>query len=424
MADAGRQGYIWWATHESSAPQRPAPNVPLPRTMTTRPLRNALLRLLSRPASGRRFIPELDGLRFVGLLPVVLTHLNEYYLVRSGREGRTDFLSTVLAQGSVGLPLFFVLSGFIISLPFAQRIRRGEPGLLLRPYFLRRLTRLEPPYVLNLLLLYALMVSSGRPARELGAHLLASVLYLHNLVYGSMSAINGVAWSLEIEFQFYLLAPLLVAVFRIRGRFPRRAVLVAMTCAAACVSAAGVGYPRVRLSILGYAHFFFAGLLLTEIYLVRWEERPRRDRWGDLLGVASIAAVLVILFGFDHPPRVFLPLPLLGICCAAFRGSAFNRFLRHPAVYLAGGMCYTVYLYHYYVISALGGAALRLTRANWPVWADLLIMAGVLLPAVFLASTVLFVAIERPFMSRRPRTSPSPGERPAAAVETIPEVPA
>ena len=48
-------------------------------------------------------------------------------------------------------------------------------------------------------------------------NLIASLFYSHGLVYGRESAINGVAWSLEIEIQFYLLTPLLVLMFRLRN---------------------------------------------------------------------------------------------------------------------------------------------------------------------------------------------------------------
>ncbi len=81
---------------------------------------------------------------------------------------------------------------------------------------------------MTLIAFYLLRVATQRSdAVELLPHLGASVLYIHNLVYGVWSTVNPVAWSLEIEVQFYLMAPLLCRVFLIESALVRRAVLVA-----------------------------------------------------------------------------------------------------------------------------------------------------------------------------------------------------
>ena len=77
--------------------------------------------------------------------------------------------------------------------------------------------------------LVALGVTAGL---SLWPNLIASLLYQHNLIYGHGSAINGVAWSLEVEVQFYLLAPLFAAVFSIQSVLARRAVLLGAMSAA------------------------------------------------------------------------------------------------------------------------------------------------------------------------------------------------
>ncbi|MBY0308523.1 MAG: acyltransferase family protein, partial [Phycisphaerales bacterium] len=121
--------------------------------------------------------------------------------------------------GFFGVQLFFAISGFILAVPFARSaLVTTDRRVSLRQYFLRRVTRLEPPYIFNLLVLAALLVAvKHEPVVQTLRHLLASIFYFHYYVYGEGSTINGVAWSLEIEVQFYILARVLWVVFYLRA---------------------------------------------------------------------------------------------------------------------------------------------------------------------------------------------------------------
>src|SRR6185503_8496299 len=83
---------------------------------------------LSRVSSSGRFIPEIDGLRFVAISGVIFLHLAEFMVSKSGAPPR-DSLYIIAGQGFFGVELFFVISGFILSLPFAE----GHLGLRPRP---------------------------------------------------------------------------------------------------------------------------------------------------------------------------------------------------------------------------------------------------------------------------------------------------
>src|SRR5205807_233343 len=117
----------------------------------------------------------------------------------------------VMRYGWAGVQLFFAISGFILALPFAAHRLLGEKPVDLGKYFRRRLTRLEPPYILSLLGTFAfgLLISHQLSWAANGKHLLASLVYMHNLAFGHESYISTVAWTLEIEVQFYCLVPLL-----------------------------------------------------------------------------------------------------------------------------------------------------------------------------------------------------------------------
>ena len=101
-----------------------------------------------------------------------------------------------------GVELFFAISGFILGVPFASHYISNAPKVKLKQYFLRRLTRLEPPYFLSLLVwMAAQWVSARRPVSDMLPHFAAHMVYLHNFIYGAFAGpVNGVAWSLESKF--------------------------------------------------------------------------------------------------------------------------------------------------------------------------------------------------------------------------------
>lgn len=361
----------------------------------------ALARLLSRETSSGVFIREIDGLRFVAILSVVLYHLNGFVLLKTGQHRSASWLSIVLDKGAFGVPLFFVISGFVISHPFARSLLQGGSPPGLKRYYLRRVRRLEPPYLINLLLLYGLFVLvKGVDPKALLPHLLASMAYVHDVVYGAFSLVNGVAWSLEIEFQFYVLAPLLIGLFRLRRAW-RRGLLLGLMAVTGLVSFIFQGVPRVQLSILGYGHYFLAGFLLADLYIDDWGETPSRDALWDVIA----AAAWLVVGGLQFGPRglqTLSPLAVLVAYCGAFRGRFANWLFRQPGLYVIGGMCYTIYLYHFQIISAVGKLVLPLGwLATLPLGLGILAAAALVVPVVLVISSALFLLCEKPFMRAR-----------------------
>jgi peptidoglycan/LPS O-acetylase OafA/YrhL len=256
-------------------------------------------------------------------------------------------------HGFRGVELFFVISGFILALPFAAHFLESRPRVDLGQYFLRRVTRLEPPYLLAMFLLFALRVTvRGGSAAQLWPHLCASLLYLHNLIYGGESPINNISWSLEIEIQFYLLVPLLSMLFAIRGRAARRAVIAGL-CAASLVLGWLFIAPgdRAYLSILRFTHFFLIGFLLADVFLVDWRGLRTRSWTWDVISLVGWP-LLFIAWGAGDGGRepmlvTFLaPCAVFALYCAAFRGRLSNALITNPVVTVVGGMCYTIYLLH------------------------------------------------------------------------------
>ena len=375
---------------------------PQPPTRSGR-LAGGLLSHLSRETSSGRFIPEMDGLRFVAIGMVVLFHLNGYLSLKSPAYyafPQSGWLAQAASAGFRGVELFFVISGFILGLPFAAHHMKGTVPVKLRKYYLRRLTRLEPPYMVAVLLLFVLAVFvQGQAASALYPHLWASLAYLHDLIYGSFSPIISVAWSLEIEVQFYLLVPLLTLLFAVRNRATRRALLVALiVLVLGSQSLFLQDSPRAALSIFAYLQYFLVGFFLVDIFLADWNEAPRKNLYWDLAALICWPLLFLVLRSPALTHWLF-PGMTLALYCAAFRGRFMNRLFVNPWITAIGGMCYSIYLLHYEVISAVGRVTKKISEGA-PYWAHLLIQLVLVGGAIVLICGAYFVVLEKPCMRR------------------------
>lgn len=356
---------------------------------------------LRRITSGGSWIPELDGLRFVAIVSVVLYHIYAQLLVKSGHpvevQSRYAWLATAVGNGDRGVRLFFVISGFVLGLGFArQHLQRGKP-VSLKKYFLRRVTRLEPPYMVNLVV--CALVAFAYYHQAVGymlPHLLASMIYLHNLAYRTPSAINAVTWSLEIEIQFYILAPLISLLFRIRRAWLRRSVFLFLIAFIGVMQMeTRAGATVVAITIVFYLQYFLAGLLLTDLYLTEGPRIQMRWLW-DVFSLCGWPLVFLVPthFLWYHAILPFLILPLY---IAAFKGVLFQKLFSNVWIATIGGMCYSIYLWHFFVI----GVFFKVTR-HWIVFhdflANFLVQIVTLGIAIAMVSLLAFVLIERPCM--------------------------
>lgn len=375
-----------------------------------------LLARLSRITTSGRFIPQIDGLRFVAIAMVVVVHVTSGIYASVVRPWAntpaTDLVWRFAKQGPFGVELFFGISGFILAVPFASHWLLGEKPVSLRKYYLRRLTRLEPPYLLALMLslaavavLYLLFPYRPADAPDLVgtvAHrvpdFFIGIFYLHGPVYGVANPLNLVFWSLEVEVQFYLLMPLLARVFRIQSTVGRRLLIVGAAVAAVAVQNTWLrGNERLLISLVGHIQFFLMGFLVADLFLVGWPKSSRTYRW-DIACLAVLGLGLWLRMGPEHAgPAWVYPVLVLVLLAVALRGTIAGAFLGNRWIYTIGGMCYSIYLIHVPVIQIVRKETLKAVISP-TLGVDLLIQLALVTPVVLLAGALYFVAIERPCM--------------------------
>ena len=148
-------------------------------------------------------------------------------------------------------------------------------------------------------------------------------------------------------------------------------------------------------SLVGNFQFFLAGLLLADIYLLH-QLGAKRNHWWDIAFPVAITAGVLLRHWVWLP--LLLPWLMLACCLAAFCGVFTARILGSPWIATIGGMCYTIYMYHWLMISAL--VRLLSPLRTHILWLDLLIHFLVMSVIITSVCAFLFVLFERPFMRR------------------------
>jgi peptidoglycan/LPS O-acetylase OafA/YrhL len=355
-----------------------------------------LNRLRRITTASHRYMAEVDGLRFVAIFGVMFFHvffMAQYVLGNVAAHAPFSLLIWPVTHGSRGVQLFFIISGFILGLPFAAHYLANGPSVKVGKFYLRRLTRLEPPYVLALLLFYAsaeLMHNEHTHEPGFMASLPIRLGYSYLFIFQQIPPLDGPTWSLEIEVQFYLLAPLLAQVFKLPA-WPRRVTLLAAICGAPYLAHV---VPRGESMLLGHIEFFLTGFLLADIHTTAAAAGWLSARLYDLLGIACL------LEGALAPEtpmlKSFLPWLLAGIFVSALRGDWVTSVLRRPLISVLGGMCYSLYLLHNPLFSFV---AHKILRNGMSLPEAYLRLAAVGLPFAVAAGIVYYILVERPCMN-------------------------
>ena len=285
------------------------------------------------------------------------------------------FHAGVGSRGYLGVDLFFVLSGFVLTHAYGEKFRVFEAGTY-RAFLQARLARIYP---LHLLTLACLLPLYGQASQFSGVALIHNLLLTQAPWFGE--SWNFPAWSISAEWHAYLIFPLLAGLVAERGRRSLLAV------AAASIATVGALYlaadmfsgnpqgalaftPAVLIRVLGE---FVAGMALYRLHRRGWATKLA----GSGAMCPAILAVVVaagMIPGTD--PLIVVLLPALLYACVSNDG-AMRRLLNGAAAQYLGRISYSVYMIQAVVQFAL----LRALPHASPFLFGTLFVAGTLLAA-------------------------------------------
>ncbi|WP_197431048.1 acyltransferase family protein [Aliiruegeria sabulilitoris] len=298
-----------------------------------------------------RYRTDIDGLRALAILPVVLFHAGI-----PGFDG-----------GFVGVDVFFVISSFLITTIIFRQLENGRFSLL--DFYERRARRILPALTVMILATFIVGSLVLLPAEmaALGKSAVATVLFASNFHFAASQDYFAPAaelspllhsWSLAIEEQFYLLFPLLMLALLRFGRSVLKANLGLLAVASLLlVTLALPTRPDWAFYLLPFRAWEFAigavlALLPAREIMTRWQ--------ADVLGAVGLGGILlpVAFYGPEtaFPGLTALP-PVLGAAAIILSGRHHETHVRkllarHPMVWI-GLISYSLYLWHWPVMALL-----------------------------------------------------------------------
>jgi peptidoglycan/LPS O-acetylase OafA/YrhL len=338
-----------------------------------------------------RHVPELDGLRGLAILMVLVAHL---YLPTNWGAGELPWLKQALSFCSGGVDVFFVLSGYLIGgILLRESTGADRPLASLKTFYLRRAFRILPAYWLLLISYLIVSFLDQRWRFGLIGYLHSDLpfwpylVFLQNNMMAARQSLGAdclvVTWSLAVEEQFYLFAPFVI------GRVSRRTLI-------SICSASLVMYPVLRyLAIMQAGNPFAAlyllicradaislGVLIAAVsqsaFAKSWLVAKRYVILGALV---TIVLVSVIPWPLSHETLSILFTSIFALSGGAVLlfalgagSSPLARGLRQPWLTFLGSVSYFTYLFHLplqYIVQTLARHAGSAYTTSIVAWATI-----------------------------------------------------
>ncbi len=344
-----------------------------------------------------RYRPEIDGLRAVAVVPVILFHAGFSHV----------------SGGFVGVDVFFVISGFLItSILLAEH---AEGRFSIRRFYERRARRILPALYVVLVACVPMALATMMPDKsaDFFRGLVSVVFFVSNFWllqitgYFQPSADDNPllhTWSLAVEEQYYVFFPLLLLLLWRRG--PRAVLWGVGLVSLASLALAEVGWrhwPEANFFLLpSRAWELGAGSLVAALTLGRGPRQGRAPLVAEVAAAAGLAAILgsILLYDARTPfPSLFALVPVAGtaaiVGCAS--GTLTGRLLAAAPFRLIGLVSYSAYLWHQPLF-----AFARIGQAEPPTTREMALL--VVVTFVLAALTLRFV--EQPFRHPGRRRAP------------------
>lgn len=314
--------------------------------------------LRKKPLPKFQYRPDIDGLRAIAVLAIVLFHLG---IVR-------------LEGGFLGVDIFFVISGYLITSIIEPKMRLGSFSF--KEFYLKRVRRLIPPALVTILVTFvvAAFILDPDDFTGLSKSAIASVFSVSNILFFTEAGYWDTAsdlkpllhtWSLGVEEQFYLFWPLLVFAFI------RFIPSIGFATIFGVVTLLGLALSHFMLQLNPSAAFFLLPARIFEFSIgACFAFIAQSDRWKaiatvlirTILGIIALIAILMMIWLYDGKtafPGINAFLPCLATATLLLSGAGSEKrfgidaLLGNSIMTWLGKVSYSMYLVHWPVVSLM-----------------------------------------------------------------------
>ncbi|MDR5856735.1 acyltransferase family protein [Caballeronia sp. LZ062] len=300
-----------------------------------------------RPAS-EKYRPEIDGLRAVAVLAVVMFHA----------------FPTLVPGGYVGVDIFFVISGFLITGILLSEL--DEERFSVTRFYGRRVRRIFPAFVLVLGFVFSLGWFSlfKTEYRDLGKQIVSGAAFVANLAFWKEAGYFDSAadtkpllhlWSLGVEEQFYILWPLLLAFAR-RRQIGLARLMLGISVVSFGVNVLLINHHPAAAFYSPFSRFWelLAGAMLAYVMRSSLDRNAAAPRRLPMLGAMLCVAAMFALNRNSAFPGWWALLPVAGASLCIY-GNGADPVARHvlsrPVMVWIGKISYPLYLWHWPLLS-------------------------------------------------------------------------
>lgn len=346
------------------------------------------------PLKKLTYRPDIDGLRALAVLSVILFHINPQYM----------------PSGFLGVDIFFVISGFLITSIIYKEMAEGT--FTFANFYNRRIKRILPVFfvVLAFVLFISYTLYSELDYWRIQKSTITSVFFISNLYFARGAGYFdtsmeqnplGHIWSLSVEEQFYFIFPI-VLLLLLKFNFFRKYLLSTLSIVGiALLSLSFVNLNKIGLKLDVYylPHLRMAELLVGSILSIYILEKGNHlsEKRSNILGIVSLLVLFLCLlmrnfFVSPYFPGFLALLPCIAVATlilANEKGKYTKKIFSLKPIVWIGKISYSLYLWHW-VILAFFRYFFETSKLSY-------LHLFIATPLIFVLSVITYYAVEQPF---------------------------
>ena len=347
-----------------------------------------------------KYRPEIDGLRAISILSVLIYHYNKV----------SDLKPFELKGGFLGVDIFFVISGYLITLIILDELRTTN-SFSFKNFYQRRIRRIIPALFFLILFILPFSWFYLLPANltDLAKSILSILSFNSNIYfwytqtqYAADAAILKPllhTWSLAVEEQYYIVMPLiLIVIFKYFRNYLLFFFIVGFLLSLFIANYLAYNFPNINFyNLISRTFELLSGSILAYIK-IHFSNTYFKKKFCSLLSFFGLFIILISIFSFNEEmylPSIYTVFPIIGVCLLIyFSGNRcfVTKILSNKLLVFIGLISYSLYLWHFPIFSFA-----KIININTNIFFNELIIWIVLI----ISSISSYYLIEKPFRNKK-----------------------